>query len=309
MNAQVYTMQTIDHIEEMAKKDEQQSWAMESMDLKIRVKELENSERQARADVQEAKKECQVLQAELQSVERTAKTIEIVQQKAYESAKRDVGALLTMQENRLEAQGVEIATLTQANKNFMVENDNLVGQHNKACEELVAWRTRAEAAELELKSLGKYASSKEEQRSLEIARLLNSKVVGVNVNDVPLPMARSPERDLGVMGSPSMKGWRQPGEESKFEYNSRSSLMRSSPLRMSPVGVNNSSFGELESSRRAVAETRIVSSQEILQQAWATQRQLAERLDKEIALAGNVLNSNSLKIEGLTGYSGARTWR
>ena len=51
LNAQVYTMQTIDHIEEMAKKDEQQSWAMESMDLKIRVKELENSERQARADV------------------------------------------------------------------------------------------------------------------------------------------------------------------------------------------------------------------------------------------------------------------
>ncbi|GMH87279.1 hypothetical protein TrST_g6482 [Triparma strigata] len=292
LNTQIYTIQTKDHIEEMAKKDEQQGWAMESMDLKIKVKELENSEKEARANMLEARKESQVLQAELQSVERTAKTIEIVQQKAYDSAKREVGALLTMQENRLEAQGVEIGTLTQANQNLMKENENLVSQHNKACEELVAWRTRAEAAELELKSLGKYASSKEEQRSLEIARLLNSKVVGVNVGDLPMPISRSPQR---LDGSPSTRGggggWAQ--QESKY----------SSPMHGSPVG------GSYEDQRRALAETRIVSSQEILQQAWATQRELAERLDREIALAGNTLSRDSLAIEGLTGYKGARTWR
>jgi hypothetical protein len=46
------------------------------------------------------KQEVQVMKAELHSVERTARTIEIVQEKAYERAQRDVGAKLLMQENR-----------------------------------------------------------------------------------------------------------------------------------------------------------------------------------------------------------------
>ena len=64
----------------MAKKDEQASWAMEAMELKIKLKELENSEKEARRALMDSKKETQVFKAELQSVERTAKTISLVKE-------------------------------------------------------------------------------------------------------------------------------------------------------------------------------------------------------------------------------------
>ena len=64
------------------------------------LKEVENSEKQARNSLFESKKEVQVLKAELQSVERTAKTISLVKEQSYESAKREVGSLLLMQEKR-----------------------------------------------------------------------------------------------------------------------------------------------------------------------------------------------------------------
>ena len=53
---------------------------MEAMELKIKLKELENSEKEARRALMDSKKETQVFKAELQSVERTAKTISLVKE-------------------------------------------------------------------------------------------------------------------------------------------------------------------------------------------------------------------------------------
>lgn len=176
-------------MKERQKEEHERGWASEAMVLQLQLKEAESSDTDARKTLLEKEREIQVLQAELQSLERTAKTIEIVKEQAYESAKREVGAQLAMQESRLESQGIELGTLTQANNGLMEEREKMAKEHNDACSEVVAWRTRAEAAELELKSLGRYASTKEEKRSLEIARLLNSKVVGVGLTAADLPVA------------------------------------------------------------------------------------------------------------------------
>ena len=207
-----------------------------------------------------------------------------------------------MQEKRLEAQSVELGTASQANKTLALDNENLVSQHNKACAELVAWRTRAEAAELELKSLGKYASSKEEQRSLEVARLLNSRVVGVGVGDMPMPITRSP-RDGGGRA------------ERREEESKCSPYSPPRPASPPPSYHEVTSPNVISASRVAAASnsSRVVSSQEILQQAWATQRELADRLDREIALAGNALGKSggfgSIKGIRMEGIGQARTWR
>lgn len=65
LNSQVATLAARDHLNEMAKKDEEASWVMESMELKIQLKEVENSEKQARNALTESKKEVQVLKAEV----------------------------------------------------------------------------------------------------------------------------------------------------------------------------------------------------------------------------------------------------
>jgi hypothetical protein len=83
-----------------AKSMEEHEWASENMSLKVQLKETEKSEGEARKELIELKQEVQVMKAELHSVERTSRTIEIVQEKAYERAQREVGAKLLMQENR-----------------------------------------------------------------------------------------------------------------------------------------------------------------------------------------------------------------
>ena len=102
-------------------------WASEAMVLQLQLKEAETSDAQARKLLLEKERENQIIGAELHSLERTAKTINLVQEKAYESARRDVGAELAMQENRLEGQGTEIGTLSQANADLAEEVDRCVG--------------------------------------------------------------------------------------------------------------------------------------------------------------------------------------
>jgi hypothetical protein len=259
------------------KEDFERSWEEESMVLRIQLKEAETSNSEARKQLIEKERNVQTLQAELQSLERTAKTIEIVREKAYESAKNEVGHLLAMQESRLESQGIEIATSAQAQKSLTSENEKLSEQYQQACTELVAWRTRAEASELELKDLGLYASTKEEKRALEIARLLNSKVVGVGLTVDDLPVAAG--RD--AVGSPkrramdtSSASW---GVDVGGEYKEGDEFLDSrysSPTRL-PVAQ-----------ARARAEKAVLTSSDVLKEAWSAQKALAERLDREIYLAG-----------------------
>eukprot|EP00520_Triparma_pacifica_P009234 CAMPEP_0118638194 /NCGR_PEP_ID=MMETSP0785-20121206/3548_1 /TAXON_ID=91992 /ORGANISM="Bolidomonas pacifica, Strain CCMP 1866" /LENGTH=705 /DNA_ID=CAMNT_0006529415 /DNA_START=29 /DNA_END=2143 /DNA_ORIENTATION=+ len=276
-----------------AKNMEEQEWASENMSLKVQLKETEKSEAVARKELVEAKQEIQVMKAELHSVERTSRTIEIVQEKAYERAQRDVGAKLLMQENRLEAQGVEIASLTQSNTALLKENETLNVQNTEACTELVAWRVRAEAAELELKSLGKLATSEEEKKSLALARLLNSRVVGVDVGNLPV-----------VIGGPS-DGTDYVSPMKKVQENEMVGS-EAKPVGRSPAAI--------EESRREVARQRIITSKDILEQAWSAQRALAERLDRDITMAGGILgkggglNMSQIKIEEMTGQRLTKAW-
>jgi len=284
-----------------AKSMEEQEWAAENMTLKVQLKETEKSESVVRKELVECKQEMQVMKAELHSVERTSRTIELVQQKAYERAQRNVGAKLLMQENRLAAQGVEIASSTQSNQALLKENQELDKQNAQACTELVAWRVRAEAAELELKSMGRLAMNDEEKRSLALAKLLNSRVVGVDVGQLPV-------------GVPDHVG----GAEQLQGINTLLPLRTYNPTSSNPPNQLNGAV--IEQARRQMAMSRIVTSKDILEQAWSAQRALAERLDRDIALAGGVLkgigrggnwemNNSQRVIAGLTGYQGTEVWR
>jgi hypothetical protein len=282
-------------MKERQKEEHERGWASEAMVLQLQLKEAESSDTDARKTLLEKEREIQVLQAELQSLERTAKTIEIVKEQAYESAKREVGAQLAMQESRLESQGIELGTLTQANNGLMEEREKMAKEHNDACSEVVAWRTRAEAAELELKSLGRYASTKEEKRSLEIARLLNSKVVGVGLTAADLPVAsaqaKSPkaaDTSTGSWGVETGGG----GEVAARDFESK----YRSPTRDAVVGA-----------RWDAAQRTVVTSADILTEAWSAQKALAERLDKEIYLAGFKLEQSMVAhaADGMLGQQAA----
>jgi hypothetical protein len=172
------------------------------------------------------------------------------------------------------------------------ENEALNKQNTEACSELVGWRVRAEAAELELKSLGKLATTEEEKRSLALARLLNSKVVGIDVGNLPIGISSGPTA-VGDFTSPHKSG----GYE----------VISPPPAGRTPTAI--------EASRREVARQRVITSHDILEQAWSAQRALAERLDRDIAMAGGTLgrsvglNMSQIQVEGLTGYKGSKVWR
>jgi hypothetical protein len=171
------------------------------------------------------------------------------------------------------------------------ENKALDTKNTEACSELVGWRVRAEAAELELKSLGKLATTEEEKRSLALARLLNSKVVGVDVGNLPIGISS------GTAG----------GDFASPHKNGPNEIASPLPVSRSPTAI--------EASRREAARQRVITSQDILEQAWNAQRALAERLDRDIAMAGGTLgrsvglNMSSIHVKNLTGYSGAKVWR
>ena len=153
----------------------------------------------------------------------------------------------------------------------------------------MAWRARAEAAELELKSLGRYASTKEEKRSLEIARLLNSKVVGVGLGVEDLPVhVTSPKRNGGNADTSSSSwGVVDTGSSSEFKEAAFPSPTRS-----------------------AIVDARVLTSKDVLKEAWSAQKALAERLDREIYLAGFKLEQSLAKSDvGMGGYELPRAWR
>ena len=289
LNAELAAVKKRLTIETDARQEEEHSWASESMVLKLQLNETERAERELRESLLDVKKENQQLQADLSSLERTAATIELVKQKALESARRDVGALLTIQENRLASQATELVTLAHTKNALVDENENLAEQHMKACEEMVAWRARAEAAELELRSVGRLAMTEEEKRSSEIARLLQFKVVGVDVDHIPALAAAAKKRSTTP---PRTYG--------------------SSP---SPSKTTN------ESMIRQKAAANVVTSQDIMNLAWQAQKELADRLDKDIAAARNLLNqsgpsggghNNMLtagEIYNLTGYRPRSAWK
>ena len=142
---------------------------------------------------------------------------------------------------------------------------------------------------MELKSLGRLQISDQEKKSLEFARLLESKVVGIEAEDVPL---RAEEEAAG--GG-------ETNEETEDEFGSKS--------------INTANESSIISSRKREAMRNIVTSQDILEQAFSAQRELALRLDQDINLTEQKMDVSKfgllevdMKIRELSGYEAPRPW-
>jgi len=179
--------------------------------------------------------------------------------------------------------------LSVAKTSLHEDNGELLRQNKTACEELVNWRTRAEAAELELKSLGRLAVSQQEKDSLVFARLLESKVVGIEASEAPLGL--SVDVDIVDVDSVDM----------------------SASTRMSPT--KRADAKSPYTTRRENAQRTVVTSQDILNTAWEAQKALAIRLDEDLAVTERNFEMSMFglqdvdrKIQKLTGYVPPRAW-
>jgi len=263
--------------------EEGRNWSTETMALRLQLKDSENAEKTLREELVETKKLLQQKNAELVSLQNTSNTIQVVRETAEARVKSEVGALISIQEKRLEAQSLELKTLSDCKSNFVKENNELLKQNKLVCEELVQWRTRAEASELELKSIGRLQVSEEEKKSLEFAKLLESKVVGIEAEDVPLRCDEEKERNI--------------------EGNNAED------------GQTGSILDETVESRQAAALHNVVTSQDILEQAFSAQRALALRLDQDISFTERSMEASNMafaevdmKIRDLTGYQAPKAW-
>ena len=84
--------------------------------MKLQLKDSENKEKSLREELIETKKLLQQKSAELSSLQNTRSTIQIVKETAEARVKGEFGALLSIQENRLEAQSKELKTLGEAKR-------------------------------------------------------------------------------------------------------------------------------------------------------------------------------------------------
>jgi len=84
--------------------EEGRSWSSDSMAMKLQLNDYESVETQLREELLSTKKLLQQKSAEINSLQNTSSTIQVVKETAEARVRNEVGALLQMQEQRLAAQ-------------------------------------------------------------------------------------------------------------------------------------------------------------------------------------------------------------